>query len=76
MSHSLCALCCVPQDPACLSPSMALLHYKGYHSLQTHRISHALYMQGHTVMALALQNRLSEVGLRLITPWACNYSRG
>uniref|UniRef100_A0A383V634 serine O-acetyltransferase n=1 Tax=Tetradesmus obliquus TaxID=3088 RepID=A0A383V634_TETOB len=51
---------CTQRDPACLSPSMALLHYKGYHSLQTHRISHALYMQGHTVMALALQNRLSE----------------
>jgi serine O-acetyltransferase len=40
---------------------MALLYYKGYHSLQTHRISHALYRQGHKVMALALQNRLSEV---------------
>ncbi|KAJ0570604.1 putative serine O-acetyltransferase [Helianthus annuus] len=33
----------------------------GYHSLQTHRVAHALWNQGRNVLALALQSRVSEV---------------
>jgi serine O-acetyltransferase len=49
------------QDPACRSYSQALLYYKGYHALQTHRIAHALWNRGQRVMAVALQSRVSEV---------------
>jgi serine O-acetyltransferase len=49
------------QDPACTSHTMALLYYKGYHSLQTHRIAHALWSGGKQLLAHALQSRLSEV---------------
>ncbi|GKE55349.1 serine acetyltransferase 2-like protein, partial [Tanacetum coccineum] len=33
----------------------------GYHSLQTHRVAHALWNQGRKLLALALQSRVSEV---------------
>jgi Serine acetyltransferase, N-terminal len=49
------------QDPACTSYSQALLYYKGYHAIQTHRIAHALWARGQRVMAVALQSRMSEV---------------
>ncbi|MFS7949983.1 putative serine O-acetyltransferase [Helianthus anomalus] len=32
----------------------------GYHSLQTHRVAHALWSQGCKVLALAIQSRVSE----------------
>jgi serine O-acetyltransferase len=54
-------VCCVLQDPACTSYSQALLYYKGYHAIQTHRIAHALWCRGQKVMAVALQSRVSEV---------------
>jgi serine O-acetyltransferase len=54
--------CCAFQDPACTSYSQALLYYKGYHAIQTHRIAHALWCRGQKVMAVALQSRVSEVG--------------
>jgi len=41
--------------------SHALL--QGYHSLQVHRVAHALWSQGRKVLALALQSRISEVVL-------------
>jgi len=34
---------------------------QGYHSLQVHRVAHALWSQGRKVLALALQSRISEV---------------
>lgn len=40
---------------------MALLYYKGFHSLQTHRMAHALWCKGKKLMALTLQSRHSEV---------------
>lgn len=40
-----------PQDPACTSYSQALLYYKGYHAIQTHRIAHALLKRGQKVRA-------------------------
>ncbi|XP_062102749.1 serine acetyltransferase 4-like [Humulus lupulus] len=49
------------RDPACLSYCSALLYLKGYHSLQVHRVAHALWSQGRKVLALALQSRISEV---------------
>ncbi|OMO83402.1 hypothetical protein COLO4_22536 [Corchorus olitorius] len=51
----------VDRDPACLSYSSALLYLKGYHSLQSYRVSHALWKRGRKVLALALQSRISEV---------------
>ncbi|KAH7669393.1 serine O-acetyltransferase protein [Dioscorea alata] len=49
------------RDPACGSYSWALLYLKGYHSLQSYRVSHALWNQGRKILALALQSRISEV---------------
>ncbi|KAJ4714074.1 Serine acetyltransferase [Melia azedarach] len=49
------------RDPACLSYSSALLYLKGYHSLQSYRVAHALWKQGRKVLAFALQSRISEV---------------
>ncbi|KAI4327826.1 hypothetical protein L6164_020243 [Bauhinia variegata] len=49
------------RDPACLSYCSALLYMKGYHSLQVHRVAHALWGQGRKVLASALQSRVSEV---------------
>ncbi|XWS29135.1 hypothetical protein CRYUN_Cryun24cG0002300 [Craigia yunnanensis] len=51
----------IDRDPACLSFSSALLYLKGYHSLQSYRVAHALWKQGRKVLALALQSRISEV---------------
>ncbi|KAG6515701.1 hypothetical protein ZIOFF_026130 [Zingiber officinale] len=56
------------RDPACASYSWAILYLKanieiskGYHSLQSYRIAHALWNQGRKILALALQSRISEV---------------
>jgi serine acetyltransferase len=51
----------VVQDPACTSYSGALLFYKGYHAIQTHRIAHVLLGRGQKLLAKALQSRMSEV---------------
>nr|KJB17519.1 hypothetical protein B456_003G003100 [Gossypium raimondii] len=51
----------IDRDPSCLSYSSALLYLKGYHSLQSYRVAHALWKQGRNVLALALQSRISEV---------------
>ncbi|KAL8143347.1 hypothetical protein V2J09_016379 [Rumex salicifolius] len=49
------------RDPSCLSYCWVLLYLKGYHSLQSYRVAHALWNQGRKVLALALQSRISEV---------------
>ncbi|CAN6481642.1 unnamed protein product [Victoria cruziana] len=49
------------RDPSCRSYSWALLYLKGYHSLQSYRVAHALWARGQNVLALALQSRISEV---------------
>mmetsp|Transcript_15038 Transcript_15038/g.45426 ORF Transcript_15038/g.45426 Transcript_15038/m.45426 type:complete len:981 (-) Transcript_15038:599-3541(-) len=49
------------RDPACTTYSGALLYFKGYHAIQTHRIGHELWTGGRKVLALALQARISEV---------------
>ncbi|MFS7965288.1 putative serine O-acetyltransferase [Helianthus anomalus] len=48
------------RDPSCFSYCSALLYLKGYHSLQTHRVAHALWNQGRKVLAIALQSGVSE----------------
>ncbi|PKU69234.1 probable serine acetyltransferase 2 [Dendrobium catenatum] len=49
------------RDPACASYSWALLYLKGYHSLESYRVAHALWNQGQKVLALTLQSRINEV---------------
>ncbi|KAJ3681965.1 hypothetical protein LUZ60_014538 [Juncus effusus] len=49
------------RDPACAQYSWALLYLKGYHSIQSYRIAHALWNRGRRILALALQSRISEV---------------
>uniref|UniRef100_A0A7I4CB77 serine O-acetyltransferase n=1 Tax=Physcomitrium patens TaxID=3218 RepID=A0A7I4CB77_PHYPA len=49
------------RDPSCRFYSSALLYLKGYHALQAHRVAHWLWNRGSTVLALALQARMSEV---------------
>jgi len=49
------------RDPSCTSYCQALLYFKGYHAIQAHRISHALWEKGQKILALRLQSRISEV---------------
>lgn len=49
------------RDPACASFSHCLLNYKGFLALQAHRVSHRLWLQGRSSLALALQSRVSDV---------------
>lgn len=48
------------RDPACEKYSTPLLHFKGFHALQAHRISHELWLQGRQYLAFYLQNRISQ----------------
>ncbi|CAJ1963930.1 unnamed protein product [Sphenostylis stenocarpa] len=49
------------RDPACISYVHCLLNFKGFLACQAHRIAHKLWLQGRTVLALLIQNRVSEV---------------
>ena len=49
------------RDPACKRLIEALLYFKGFHALQTHRLAHALLKQGRRDFALYLQSRASAV---------------
>eukprot|EP00899_Mesostigma_viride_P008594 jgi/Mesvir1/17736/Mv05593-RA.1 len=49
------------RDPACTSYSQAMLFFKGFQALQTHRVAHRLYNLGRRELAYALQSRSSEV---------------
>jgi serine O-acetyltransferase len=51
----------VDRDPACSRVIEPLLHFKGFHAIQTHRLAHALWKAGRKDMALYLQSRSSEV---------------
>ncbi|MCW8194958.1 serine O-acetyltransferase [Proteobacteria bacterium 005FR1] len=48
------------RDPACDKYSTPLLYFKGFHALQSHRISHELWLQGRQYLAFYLQNRISQ----------------
>ncbi|HJV07429.1 MAG TPA: serine O-acetyltransferase [Chromobacteriaceae bacterium] len=52
---------CFDRDPACDSYSTPLLYFKGYHAIQSQRITHWLWRQQRYTLALFLQNRISEV---------------
>ena len=49
------------RDPACDQYSLPLLYFKGFHALQSYRISHELWLQKREYLALYLQNRISEL---------------
>jgi serine O-acetyltransferase len=49
------------RDPACTRFIEPVLYFKGFHALQTHRLSHWLYLGGRQDFALYLQSRASEV---------------
>src|SRR5690606_4279523 len=51
----------VDRDPACDKFSTPPLYFKGYHAIQSYRISHWLWYHGREELALALQSRISEV---------------
>lgn len=48
------------RDPACDKYTQALLHFKGYQAIQSHRIAHHLWRHGRRALALMLQSRISE----------------
>jgi serine O-acetyltransferase len=49
------------RDPACTTYLHAFLNLKGFHALQTHRIAHALWIEGRVEMASWLSNLASLV---------------
>jgi serine O-acetyltransferase len=49
------------RDPACHRPIEALLFFKGYQAIQTHRFASALFRAGRRDFALYLQSRSSQV---------------
>ncbi|KAL5803890.1 hypothetical protein ACOSQ3_030690 [Xanthoceras sorbifolium] len=49
------------RDPACVSYVHCLLNFKGFLACQAHRVAHKLWSQGRKIMALLIQNRVSEV---------------
>lgn len=49
------------RDPACISYVHCLLNFKGFLACQAHRVAHKLWLQGRKVLALLIQNRVSEV---------------
>ena len=51
----------VDRDPACRRFLEPVLHFKGFHAIQTHRLTHALWRQGRRDLALYLQSRSSSV---------------
>jgi serine O-acetyltransferase len=49
------------RDPACKGYVQPFLFFKGFLSLQTHRVSHWLWTRGRESMAFYLQSRMSEL---------------
>ncbi|CAA0815377.1 Serine acetyltransferase 1- chloroplastic [Striga hermonthica] len=49
------------RDPACISYVHCFLNFKGFLAIQSHRIAHSLWSKGRTILALLIQNRVSEV---------------
>lgn len=47
------------RDPACRSPLHALLHLKGFHALQVHRVAHSLFERARSDLAHSLSSRAS-----------------
>lgn len=49
------------RDPACDKFLMPFLYFKGFQAIQTQRVSHYLWNEGRTFLALYLQNRAASV---------------
>ena len=49
------------RDPACHSYVQAFLFFKGFHALESHRMAHFLWHSGRKLMALFIQNRMSDL---------------
>ena len=63
------------RDPACHSYVQAFLFFKGFHSLESHRIAHLLWKSGRQWMAYFFQNRVSDLFSVDIHP-AAPFGRG
>ncbi|XP_057746422.1 serine acetyltransferase 1, chloroplastic-like [Arachis stenosperma] len=49
------------RNPACISHVHCFLNFKGFLACQSHRVAHKLWLQGRKVLAVMIQNRVSEV---------------
>ncbi|KAL8131727.1 serine acetyltransferase 1, chloroplastic-like [Apium graveolens] len=49
------------RDPACISYVHCFLNFKGFLACQAHRAAHKLWSQNRKILALLIQNRVSEV---------------
>ncbi|HEX4740465.1 MAG TPA: serine O-acetyltransferase [Caulobacteraceae bacterium] len=49
------------RDPACKGYIQPFLHFKGFQSLQTHRVAHWLWRRGRESLAFYMQSRMSEL---------------
>lgn len=49
------------RDPACISFVHCFLNFKGFLACQAHRVAHKLWSKGRKVVAVMIQNRVSEV---------------
>ncbi|KAL4566899.1 hypothetical protein LXL04_031025 [Taraxacum kok-saghyz] len=58
------------RDPACFSYVHCFLHFKGFLACQAHRIAHKLWLQNRRILAVVIQNRVSEVLAMDIHPGA------
>ena len=58
------------RDPACTRYIEPVLFFKGFHAIQTHRLSHWLWHRGRSDFALYLQSRASSVFQTDINPAA------
>lgn len=56
--EDLCAV--LDRDSACQELYIPFLYYKGFHSLQAHRVSHWLWQRGRRSLAMLIQNRMSS----------------
>jgi serine O-acetyltransferase len=58
------------RDPACARLIEPILYFKGFHAIQTHRLAHWNWHNGHKDFALYLQSRSSQVFQTDINPEA------
>lgn len=58
------------RDPACERLVEPILYFKGFHAIQTHRLAHWNFHNGHKDFALYLQSRSSQVFQTDINPQA------
>ncbi|KAI7726685.1 LOW QUALITY PROTEIN: hypothetical protein M8C21_006917, partial [Ambrosia artemisiifolia] len=58
------------RDPACVSYVQCFLNFKGFLAVQAHRIAHKLWSQDRKILAVIIQNRVSEVFALDIHPGA------